>query len=132
MEEMTFGNVLVVDDDTMTRSLLKAILRAEKWNIAGEATNGEQAISQCKGVRPDIICLDVMMPGMSGVDTLKELRKECPETKVIMVTADSSMATVREAVGLGALGYIIKPFNAKRVADALHQAMKATPEGGIG
>ena len=132
MDAKPHGRVLIVDDDTMIRTLLKAILRAEGWALAGEATSGEQAISQCKFLDPDIVCLDVMMPGMSGVETLKALRKECPDVRVVMITADSSTATVREAVSFGALGYIIKPFNARRVADALHQAMKATPEGGIG
>lgn len=132
MDKKPHGRILIVDDDTIIRSLLKVILRSEGWALAGEAVNGEQAISMCKAVDPDIVCLDVMMPGMSGVDTLKELRKECPEVRVVMITADSSTATVREAVSFGAMGYIIKPFNAKRVADALHLAMKATPEGGIG
>ncbi len=132
MDAKPHGRVLIVDDDTMIRTLLKAILRAEGWALAGEAASGEQAISQCKFLDPDIVCLDVMMPGMSGLETLKVLRKECPDVRVVMITADSSTATVREAVSAGALGYIIKPFNARRVADALHQAMKATPEGGIG
>ncbi|TCS69215.1 two-component system chemotaxis response regulator CheY [Sulfuritortus calidifontis] len=132
MDKKPHGKVLIVDDDTMIRSLLKVILRSEGWDLAGEAMDGEHAIAMCKGLDPDIVCLDVMMPGMSGVDTLKALRKECPEVRVVMITSDSSTATVREAVSFGAMGYIIKPFNAKRVADALHQAMKATPEGGIG
>lgn len=132
MEEKPHGRVLIVDDDPMIRTLLKVILRSEGWALAGEATNGEQAISLCKEVDPDIVCLDVMMPGLSGVETLQVLRKDCPEARVVMITSDSSTATVRDSVGFGAMGYIIKPFNAKRVADALHSAMKATPDGGIG
>lgn len=132
MDKKPHGKVLIVDDDIMIRSLLKVILRSENWDLVGEAIDGEQAVAMCKALDPDIVCLDVMMPGISGVDTLKVMRKECPEVRVVMITSDASTATVREAVSFGAMGYIIKPFNAKRVADALHQAMKATPEGGIG
>ena len=122
---MTFkGSVLIVDDDAMMRSLLRIILRSEGWTVTAEATNGEQAIEQCKAVAPDIVCLDVMMPGMSGLEVLGVLHQEVPESRVVMITSDSSMHTVREAIAMGAAGYIVKPFNAKRVGDALVQAMK--------
>lgn len=118
------GTALIVDDDPMLRSLLRVILREEGWAVTGEAANGEQAIVQCKEQRPDVVCLDVMMPGMSGLEVLAVLHQEVPESRVVMITSDASMHTVREAVGHGAAGYIVKPFNAKRVGDALAQAMK--------
>lgn len=117
--------VLVVDDDKLMREVLKAILRDEGYTVAGEAASGTAALAQCEKTRPDVLCLDVNMPGLSGLDVLKSLRKTHPDTKVIMITGDASMGTVREAVGLGAVGYIIKPFNAGRVVDSLNACLSA-------
>lgn len=129
------GSALLVDDDANIRGLLRVILRSEGWSVVGEASNGEQAIEQCKALSPDVICLDVMMPGMSGLEALQVLRQEKPGSRVVVITSDSSMATVREALGKGAAGFIVKPFNAKRVIDALAQAMnheKAGEGSGLG
>lgn len=117
--------VLVVDDDKLMRELLKAILRDEGYAVAGEAANGESALTLCGKLRPDAVCLDVNMPGKTGLEVLKALRRQHPGTKVVMITGDASLGTVREAVGLGAMGYIIKPFNAGRVADALKTCLLA-------
>jgi two-component system, chemotaxis family, chemotaxis protein CheY len=117
--------VMVVDDDTLMREVLKALLRDEGFAVAGEARDGQSALAQLNRIKPDMICLDVNMPGMSGLDVLKAIRENCRECRVVMITGDSSMATVREAVGYGAVGYIIKPFKAGRVGAALRAAMKA-------
>ncbi|MDP1906487.1 MAG: response regulator, partial [Pseudomonadota bacterium] len=91
------------------------------------AKEGQGGIAMVERLRPDAVCLDVNMPGISGLDTLKILREKYPEVRVVMITGDASMATVREAVSFGAVGYIIKPFNAGRVADTLRAAFR--PEG---
>ncbi|MDO9227426.1 MAG: response regulator [Pseudomonadota bacterium] len=127
MDENNSQRVLVVDDDTLMREVLKAILRSEGFTVAGEAKEGQGGIAMVERLRPDAVCLDVNMPGISGLDTLKILREKYPEVRVVMITGDASMATVREAVSFGAVGYIIKPFNAGRVADTLRAAFR--PEG---
>lgn len=119
------SRVLVVDDDTLMREILKAILRDEGYGLFGEAKDGQSALAQLERGRPDLICLDVNMPGMSGIDVLKAIQLKAPGMPVLMVTGDASMNTVREAVSLGAVGYLIKPFNAKRVADSLNAVLKA-------
>jgi two-component system chemotaxis response regulator CheY len=124
MDEKKSQRVLVVDDDTLMREVLKAILRSEGFHVAGEAKDGQAGIVQVEKTRPDAVCLDINMPGISGLDTLKILREKFPEVRVVMITGDASMTTVREAVSFGAAGYIIKPFNAGRVADALRAALK--------
>jgi two-component system chemotaxis response regulator CheY len=116
--------VLVVDDDTLMREILKAILRDEGFGLFGEAKDGVSALAQLERGKPDLVCLDVNMPGMSGLDVLKAMQARVPGMPVLMVTGDASMNTVREAVSLGAVGYLIKPFNAKRVADSLNAALK--------
>lgn len=116
--------VVVVDDDMLMREVLKAILRSEGFDVAGEAKDGQGGLVQVERLKPDAVCLDVNMPGISGLDTLKILRDKFPEVRVVMISGDASMATVREAVSVGAVGYIIKPFNAGRVADTLRTALR--------
>ncbi len=123
MDEKEQQRVLVVDDDTLMREVLKAILRSEGFVVAGEAKDGQAGIAQVERLQPDAVCLDVNMPGISGLDTLKILREKFPDVRVVMITGDASMATVREAVSFGAVGYIIKPFNASRVGDTLKAAL---------
>lgn len=120
--------VLVVDDDKLMREVLKAILRSEKFAVSGEAMNGAAALSHVEKYKPDIVCLDINMEGMSGIETLKAIRNTHPEIIVIMISGDASSATVRDAVSLGAHGYIIKPFNAARIAASLRAAMKASAD----
>lgn len=118
------SRVLVVDDDTLMREILKAILRDEGYGLFGEAKDGVSALAQLERGRPDLICLDVNMPGMSGLEVLKAIQQKAPGLPVLMVTGDASMNTVREAVSYGAVGYLIKPFNAKRVADSINAVLR--------
>jgi two-component system chemotaxis response regulator CheY len=126
------ARVLVVDDDTLMREVLKALLRDEGFEVAGEARDGQSALALLDRARPDLVCLDVNMPGMSGIDVLKNIRSNYPDIRVVMITGDSSMGTVREAVGFGAMGYIIKPFKAGRVSSSLHAAMKTPLDSPFG
>lgn len=129
---MAKTKVLVVDDDNLMRTLLKAIVKDEGFTVAGEAKDGMGALDACDRVAPDLVCLDINMPGMSGLETLVKMRERYPDVRVVMVTADSSMATVREAVSQGASGYIIKPFSAGRVGDTLRAALSAPASSDFG
>jgi len=126
------ARVLVVDDDTLMREVLKALLRDEGFEVAGEARDGQSALSMLQRSQPDLVCLDVNMPGMSGLDVLKHIRSNYPDIRVVMITGDSTMGTVREAVGYGAMGYIIKPFKAGRVHSSLIAAMKTPVDSPFG
>lgn len=121
----TQKKILVVDDDTLMRELLKAILKDEGFNVVGEAKDGQAALAQLEKLGPELVCLDVNMPGMSGLDVLKAIQKAAPATRVVMITGDASMTTVREAVSYGAAGYIIKPFNQVRVGQTVRAALSA-------
>lgn len=126
------ARVMVVDDDTLMREVLKALLRDEGFQVVGEARDGPSALSLVERTRPDIVCLDVNMPGLSGIDVLKSIRQKFPDIRVVMITGDSSMGTVREAVGFGAMGYIIKPFKAGRVSASLRAALKTPLDSPFG
>jgi len=126
------ARVMVVDDDTLMREVLKALLRDEGFQVVGEARDGQSALSLVERTQPDIVCLDVNMPGLSGIDVLKSIRQKFPDIRVVMITGDSSMGTVREAVGFGAMGYIIKPFKAGRVSASLRAALKTPLDSPFG
>lgn len=119
--------VLVVDDNDTTRAMLRGILRQEGAEVVGEAKDGATALIACKKFKPRLVCLDVLMPNSNGVEVLKEIRSELPGTLVLMVTGSVDRETVQAAIQNGANGYVVKPFNAARVVDAVVQAMAVEP-----
>ena len=117
-------SVLIVDDDSLMREMLKAILRSEEYQVVGEAANGEDAIALCARLSPRLVLLDIHMPKMDGLQVLAAIRQAQPGVKVIMVSADATMDKVAEAVQKGAVGFVIKPFNAARVLDKVGEFIK--------
>ncbi|MDB5888575.1 MAG: response regulator [Rhodocyclales bacterium] len=116
--------VLVVDDNDTTRAMLRGILRQEGAEVVGEAKDGPTAILACRKLKPKLVCMDVLMPNSNGVDALKEIRSELPDIRVLMVTGSADRETVQAAIQAGASGYVVKPFNAARVVDAVLQAFQ--------
>ena len=118
-------NVLIVDDNDMMRSLLRGILRNGGHNVIGEAGNAPTAIEMANRLKPDIVCLDIVMPGeMDGLEALVEIKKDRTQTQVVMITGNADQDTVQEAINNGASGFIVKPFNAARVLDTLEIIMR--------
>lgn len=112
-------SVVIVDDNDMMRTLLRAMLRSERYDIVGEARNGVQAVDMVSRLKPDIVCMDVLMPEKNGIEAMADIKAERPETEIIMITGSADPDTVQEAIMNGAAGFIIKPFNAARVIDTL-------------
>ena len=102
--------VLVVDDEESVRSLLQRILGEAGYSVE-TAANGQEALAKISELEIAAVLLDVRMPGMSGIEVLRRIADESPETGVIMVTAVGDAQTAIEAMKLGAYDYIIKPFN---------------------
>lgn len=121
--------MLIIDDNEAMRALLRVILRNDEYEVVGEAGNGEQGLEMALRLRPDVICLDVIMPKMGGLDLLPQLRAQLPATPVLMVTGTADRETVQAAVSGGAAGYIVKPFNAARVLDAVGNALARARTG---
>jgi len=109
--------VLIVDDAAFMRKLLRNILFNGGFDIAGEAENGKQAVEMYKQLKPDLVFLDIVMPEMNGIETLKAIKKMDPNAKVIMCTAIGQEKIVKTAIKLGADGYIVKPFQAQKVIE---------------
>ena len=106
-------NILVVDDNEDIRSLLSLVLQREGHEVV-LASDGTEALEKIKIAKPDLILLDVMMPGLSGLEVLSIIRedkdKKINEIPIMMITAKSTITDIDNAVELGASSYIIKPF----------------------
>ncbi len=111
--------VLVVDDAAFMRLTIKNMLSKNGFEVVGEAENGAQAIQKCSELNPDIVTMDITMPEMTGIEALKEIAKVCPSASVVMVSALGQEGMVKEAVMLGAKGFVVKPFKEEVIVSAL-------------
>lgn len=117
--------ILIVDDNDLMRTLLRGMLRGEEYQVVGEARNGLQAVEAVQRYKPDIVCLDVMMPEMDGLEALQAIKQARPETIVVMITGNPSVDNVQESIQGGAAGFIVKPFNTAKVLDTLRKVSSA-------
>jgi DNA-binding response OmpR family regulator len=106
--------ILIVDDSKLSRAFVKNILQ-EQDHIFIEAQEGREALSLFSNENPDLVLLDLTMPGMTGLDVLSKMKQINDRVKIIIATADVQVITKQEATRLGAAGYITKPFNAKEL-----------------
>lgn len=113
--------VLIVDDAAFMRHLLKGILEAAGYQVAGEASNGNEAMNKYKELKPDIVTMDITMPDMNGLDAVKAIRGIDANAKIIMCSAMGQKALVLEAVQNGAVDFIVKPFNDQKVIETIRK-----------
>lgn len=117
------SRVLVVDDAAFMRMMLKDILTKGGFEIAGEAANGIQAIATYESTKPDIVTMDITMPDMDGIGAVKKIKALDPNAKIIMCSAMGQENMVLEAIRAGAKDFIVKPFQADRVLNAINKAL---------
>lgn len=114
--------VLLVDDQRLMRDGMKTLLSLEgDLEVAGEAGNGLEAVQQALALRPDVVLMDIRMPGMNGVEATREIRRALPETRVLVLTTFDDDDLVMEALLEGAAGYLTKDLPAEQIADAIRQ-----------
>ena len=112
--------VMVVDDHPIMRNGLRDALDAEEdLEVVGQASDGDEAVEMAERVEPDVIVMDVMMPGKDGVDACREIMETLPDTQVLMLTASSTEDAVVEAVAAGATGYLQKHSGPEELAVAI-------------
>lgn len=116
--------IIIVDDSATMRMIISQILKSEMYDVCGEASDGDEALELYKEKSPDIITLDVHMPRLGGMDTLKELLKYDPKAKIVMLTSEGQKETVMDAIKMGAKNYIVKPPDRKNVLDRLEEVLK--------
>lgn len=117
------ARILIVDDAKFMRMTLSNILMKANHVITGEAENGKQAIELYREYRPDIVTMDITMPEMSGLEAVKEIKKEFTEAKIIMCSAMGQQKMVVEAIEAGAKDFIVKPFDELRVIEAIRRIL---------
>ncbi|MFS0839345.1 response regulator [Paenibacillus sp. UNC499MF] len=118
------GNrILIVDDAAFMRMMIRDILTKNGYEVVGEGNDGLQAVEKFKELRPDLVTMDITMPEMDGINALKEIKKIDPNAKVIMCSAMGQQAMVIDAIQAGAKDFIVKPFQADRVIEAIKKTM---------
>jgi DNA-binding NarL/FixJ family response regulator len=111
--------ILLVDDHPITRSALSALLRQHEMDVVGEAADGEEAIAAAARLTPDLVLLDLSMPGLDGLATLPRLREAAPACEVVVLTASGTEENLLAAIRAGAAGYLLKSEPPERIADFL-------------
>ncbi len=116
-------NILICDDAAFMRMMIKDILTKNGYNVAGEAENGLKAIEKYKETNPDLVLMDITMPEMDGIQALREIKKVDAGATVIMCSAMGQQAMVIESIQAGAKDFIVKPFQAERVLEAVKKVV---------
>jgi DNA-binding NarL/FixJ family response regulator len=112
--------ILVADDHPVVRQGICSLLKAHPgWEISGEALDGRQAVQMTRDLRPDIVILDLAMPTLNGLDATRQILDENPDQKVLILTMSDSEQLIREVLGAGARGFVLKSDAAKDLVAAV-------------
>lgn len=116
--------ILVVDDASFMRLMLKDILARNGFDVVGEAASGQEAVRLVESLKPDIVTLDITMPDMDGIETLKAIARLGVTVRVVVVSALGQQGLVLDAMSAGAVDFVVKPFQAERLVDAVKKAAR--------
>ena len=116
-------NILICDDAAFMRMMIKDILTKNGYEMAGEAENGAKAVEKYNETKPDLVLMDITMPEMDGIQALKSIKAYDPNASIIMCSAMGQQAMVIEAIQSGAKDFIVKPFQADRVLEAVKKVV---------
>ncbi len=115
--------VMIVDDHDMVRSGLEVFLETcDDLTLVGDASNGNEAVRLCTELQPDVVLMDLIMPGMDGVAATRAIRQICPNVQIIALTSFKDRELVHEALQAGAIGYLLKNISIDELADAVRAA----------
>jgi DNA-binding NarL/FixJ family response regulator len=110
------ARILIVDDHPLTREALSSLLGAHGFDVCGSASDGAEAITEAARLRPDLVLLDLSMPGLDGLSALPRLREAAPDTEVVVLTASGTEENLLAAIRAGAAGYLLKTEPPERIA----------------
>ncbi len=116
-------NILICDDAAFMRMMIKDILTKNGYVVVGEAENGLKAVEKYNETKPDLVLMDITMPEMDGLQALKAIKGSDADAKVIMCSAMGQQAMVIESIQSGAKDFIVKPFQADRVIEAVQKVV---------
>jgi NarL family two-component system response regulator LiaR len=128
MAEPALIRVMLVDDHAVVRSGLGAFLMAfDDLELVAEAGSGEEAVAMCNRLRPDVVLMDLKMPGMDGAAATRQIREHWPEIQVVALTSFKEEELVERALEAGAIGYLLKNVSADELAEAIRAARVGRP-----
>jgi NarL family two-component system response regulator LiaR len=128
MDDQKPIRVMIVDDHAVVRSGLSAFLMVyDDLDFVGEAASGEEAVRLCKSLHPDVVLMDLVMPGMDGAEATEAIREECPGIQVIALTSFKEDDLVQRTLKAGAIGYLLKNVSANELVSAIRAAHAGKP-----
>ena len=117
--------IVLVDDYEPWRSFERLTLLAEEqWQIVGEVCDGDGAVQKCKELQPDLILLDISLPGLNGIDAARQIRQVAPHSKILFVRENRSPDIAEAALNTGAGGFVIKADAARELLPAIHAVLQ--------
>jgi two-component system chemotaxis response regulator CheY len=115
--------ILIVDDAMFVRAMVKDILVPRGFEIAGEATNGNEAVVKYAELKPDLVTMDITMKEKDGLEAARDILDKFPDARIIMVTALGQEKMLRDSIKLGVKDFVVKPFEPKRIISAVEKAL---------
>ena len=115
------NRLLIVDDALIMRLRIREVAISCGWHVVGEATNGKQAIEMFRELQPDLVTMDIVMPEMDGVDSLRAIRELNSKARICMISAINQRDKLIECIRLGAVDFIVKPFDKSRLISLLEK-----------
>lgn len=116
------AKILIIDDSAFMRMMLKDILGRNGHEIA-EAENGQDGVEKYSKFKPDLVAMDIVMPGVTGIDAVREIMKKDPKASIVMISALGQEAMVKEALEAGAKDFIVKPFKKEKVIETVNRLL---------
>jgi DNA-binding NarL/FixJ family response regulator len=117
------AKVLIVDDHQMVRRGIRQLL-AHAFEVVGEAAEGGESLERARCLRPDVVLMDVALPGMDGIEATRSLKRELPDMQVVMISASDEEQQVLDAIGAGACSYVVKTDSASAIVEAVGAAAR--------
>jgi two-component system chemotaxis response regulator CheY len=118
------ARVLIADDASFMRQMIREIIEPEGYEVVGEATNGIEAVEQFEELSPDVVTMDIVMPKRSGIDAVKGILAKHPDARIVMCSALGQETLVMEALQAGARDFIVKPFKPDNVLATLKKIVE--------
>jgi two-component system chemotaxis response regulator CheY len=119
------ANILIVDDSRTSRRILRGILEDAGHTVVDEAVNGQEGYDKYVELKPDLVTMDITMPVMDGVESLRKIKTDYPDAKVVMMTAAGQKHNMLEAVQSGADEFLAKPFDIERIKQVITNVLEA-------
>lgn len=117
------SRILIVDDASIMRRILKNILVINGYEVVGEASNGKEALDLYKKLKPDLVTMDIVMPQVNGIQALKNILDYDKDAKVIMISVIDQRHALKEVIDAGACDFILKPFENERIISAIEDCL---------